>query len=51
MATLLAWECGSHLYRPQKLKVHFHTIRLEHETAKMDRVNQGLLVGSALSCG
>jgi hypothetical protein len=22
MATLLAWECGSHLYRPQKLEVH-----------------------------
>jgi hypothetical protein len=40
--TLLAWKCGSHLYRPQKFEVHFHSTELEHETAKMAQVNQGL---------
>jgi hypothetical protein len=42
MVTLLAWECGSHLYGPQKLDVHIHTTGLEHETAKMARVDQEL---------
>jgi hypothetical protein len=26
--TLLAWECGSHLYGPQKLEVYLHTTDL-----------------------
>jgi hypothetical protein len=51
MMALLAWECGSHLYGPQKLEVHFHTTELEYETVKMARVNQGLRVRSALSFG
>jgi hypothetical protein len=42
MATLLAWECGSHLYRSQKLEVHLDSTGLEHEAMKMARVNQGL---------
>jgi hypothetical protein len=51
MATLLACECGTHLHGPQKLEVHLHSTELEHETAKMSQVNQGLWVGSALSSG
>jgi hypothetical protein len=42
MATLLAWECDSHLYGPQKLEVHLHTTELEHEAVKMAQVDQGL---------
>jgi hypothetical protein len=49
MVTLLAWECGSHLHGPQKLKVHLHTIGLEYETTKMARVDQRLWARSALS--
>jgi hypothetical protein len=49
--TLHAWECGSHLYGPQKLEVYLHSTRLEHETAKVARVNQGLCAGSVLSSG
>jgi hypothetical protein len=42
MVALLAWECNSHLYGPQKLEVHLHTTKLEREIAKMDQVSQGL---------
>jgi hypothetical protein len=35
MATLHAWECGSHLHGPQKLEVQLHTIGFERETMKM----------------
>jgi hypothetical protein len=51
MVTLLSWESGSHLYEPQKLEVYHHTIKLEHETVKMARVDQGLQAGSALLAG
>jgi hypothetical protein len=48
LAILLAWECGSYPYIPQKLEVHLHSTELEHEVEKMARVNQGLRVESAL---
>jgi hypothetical protein len=35
MATLSAWECGSHLYWPQKLEVYLYLIGSEHEAKKM----------------
>jgi hypothetical protein len=41
-------ECGSYLYRPQKLEVHIHSTRPEHEAMKMARVDQGLRAGSPL---
>jgi hypothetical protein len=47
--TLLAWECGSHLYGPQKLELHLHTTGPKHEIVKMARVNQGLQAESAVS--
>jgi hypothetical protein len=34
MATLSAWECGSYLYRPQKLEVHLYPTRFEHVAVK-----------------
>jgi hypothetical protein len=49
MTTLFAWECGSHLYGPQELEVHLHTIRPEHEAAKMTQVDQGLWARGSLS--
>jgi hypothetical protein len=42
MATLLAWDCDTHLHRPQKLEVQLHSTGLEREAAKMARVNHGL---------
>jgi hypothetical protein len=42
MVTLLAWECGSHLHGPQELEVYVQSTGLEHEAAKMARVDQGL---------
>jgi hypothetical protein len=42
VVTLYTWECGSYLYRPQKLEVHLYPTRFEHEVAKMARVDQGL---------
>jgi hypothetical protein len=49
MASLSTWECGSYLYRPQKLEVHLYPTRFEHEVEKMARVDQRLRTGSALS--
>jgi hypothetical protein len=49
--TLLAWKCGSHLHRPQKLDIHLHTTGFEHEAAKMARVNKGLRARSSLPSG
>jgi hypothetical protein len=51
VATLSAWECGSHLYGPQKFEVHVYPTRSEREAKKMARTNQGLQVGSALPPG
>jgi hypothetical protein len=42
MATLSTWECGSYLYRPQKLEVHFYPTGFEYEAAKVARIDQGL---------
>jgi hypothetical protein len=39
---LSAWECGSHLYGPQKLKEHLYPTGFEHEVAKVARIDQGL---------
>jgi hypothetical protein len=47
IATLLPWESGSHLYGPQKLKIHLHSNGLEHEIVMMDGVNQGVWFGCA----
>jgi hypothetical protein len=49
--TLSAWECGSHLYEPQKLEVHLYSSGFEHEAAKMARVDQILRARSALPPG
>jgi hypothetical protein len=49
MITLLAWECSSYLYGPQKLEVHHHSTGPEHETTKMAWVDQGLQARSVLS--
>jgi hypothetical protein len=46
--TLAAWECGSHLYGPQKLEVHLYLIGFEYEVAKVARVDQILRARSAL---
>jgi hypothetical protein len=35
MVTLLVWECGSHLYGPQKLEAHFYPTGFEHEVVKI----------------
>jgi hypothetical protein len=51
MTTLLAWECGSHLYRSQELEVHLHAIGPEYEVVKMARVEQGLRARGSLSSG
>jgi hypothetical protein len=51
VATLFAWECGSHLYGPQEIEVHLHTARPEYEVAKIAQVDQGLRVGGTLSSG
>jgi hypothetical protein len=51
MATLFAWECGSHLHGPQELEVYLHTTRPEHEAVRMAQVDQRLRVGTALSSG
>jgi hypothetical protein len=40
METLFTWECGSHLHGPQKLEVHLHATKPEHEAVKMARVDQ-----------
>jgi hypothetical protein len=40
MATLHAWEYGSHLHGPQELEVHLHATRPEYEAVKMARVDQ-----------
>jgi hypothetical protein len=40
MTALFAWECGSHLYWPQKLEVHVHATGPEHQVAKMAQVDQ-----------
>jgi hypothetical protein len=42
VVTLSDWECGSHLYGPQKLKVYLFPTRSEYEAKKMARVDQGL---------
>jgi hypothetical protein len=42
METSYAWECGSHLYIPQKLEVYLYPTRFEHEVKKMTRVDQRL---------
>jgi hypothetical protein len=34
MAKLSAWECGSHLYRSQKLEVHLYPTGFEHEAGR-----------------
>jgi hypothetical protein len=51
MATLFAWECGSHLHGPQELEVYLHTTRPEHEAVRMAQVDQRLRAGTALSSG
>jgi hypothetical protein len=43
MASLSTWECGSYLYGPQELEVHFRLTKPEHEATKMARADQGLL--------
>jgi hypothetical protein len=40
MAALSAWECGSHLYGPQKLEVYLYPTGFEHETTKVAQVDQ-----------
>jgi hypothetical protein len=35
MVTVSTWECGSHLYGPQKHEVHLYPTGFEHETAKV----------------
>jgi hypothetical protein len=42
MAILSAWECGSYLYGPQKLEVNLYPTGIEHEVAKVARVDQRL---------
>jgi hypothetical protein len=49
--SLSTWECGSYLYRPQKLEVHLYQTRFEHEVAKVARVDQTLQARSSLSPG
>jgi hypothetical protein len=39
---LSTWECGSHLYGPQKLEVNLYPIGFEHEAAKVAQVDQRL---------
>jgi hypothetical protein len=34
VATLSAWEYGSHLYEPQKLEVYLYPTRFEYEVTK-----------------
>jgi hypothetical protein len=51
VASLSAWECCSYLYGPQELEVHLYPTGVEHEAAKMARVDQILRVGSSLSLG
>jgi hypothetical protein len=40
--TLSAWECGSHLYGPQKFEVYLYPTRSKYEVKEMARTNQGL---------
>jgi hypothetical protein len=47
--SLSTWECGSYLYGPQELEVHFYSTRPKHEAMKMARADQGLRAGSSLS--
>jgi hypothetical protein len=49
VVTLFAWESSSHLYELQKFEVHLYSTGLEHETKKMDRVDQWLWARIALS--
>jgi hypothetical protein len=42
MATLSAWECGSHLYGPQELEVYLYPTGSKYEAKKMARVDQRL---------
>jgi hypothetical protein len=35
MTALSSWECGSHLYGPQKLEVYLYPVRSEYEEKKM----------------
>jgi hypothetical protein len=44
VVSLSAWECGSYLYRPQKLEVHLYPTGFEHEAVKVARIDQGLRV-------
>jgi hypothetical protein len=39
MATLSAWECGSHLYGPQELEVYLHPTRSEYEAKEMAQID------------
>jgi hypothetical protein len=51
VVSLSTLECGSYLYGPQKLQVHIYPTILEHEAAKMARVDQRLRARSSLSPG
>jgi hypothetical protein len=42
MVTLTAWECGSYLYKSQKLEVHLYPTRFEHEAVMVARIDQEL---------
>jgi hypothetical protein len=49
VTSLSTWECGSYLYRSQKLEVYLYPTVFEHEVAKMARVDQELRARSSLS--
>jgi hypothetical protein len=51
MATLSTWECGSLIYRPQKLEVDLYPTRFEYEVAMVAQIDQGQWAGSSLSLG
>jgi hypothetical protein len=48
VASLSSWECGSYLYRPQKLEVYLYPTGFEYAVAKMARVDQRLRVRNSL---
>jgi hypothetical protein len=51
MATLSAWECGSHLYGLQELEVYLYPVKSEYEAKKMARIDQGLWARSVVPLG
>ncbi len=42
MEALFVWTEMRCLHRPQESEVYIHSVRVEHETTKMVRINQGL---------